>query len=160
MIRRPPRSTLFPYTTLFRSEDACASEDVGRASLRKSSLCCAHVQEIAKPVVIGFQSGIVGTASGFEQRSRGFSLAQASIQIGVCLPNFGRDLIARSVDLTLRLLAVGFRLREPIFSCPAVEHRPIQAKGHAPRQACCLSPRKLLLQPVQRLRGWRSGEIQ
>src|ERR1039458_4315349 len=23
MIRRPPRSTLFPYTTLFRSEDAC-----------------------------------------------------------------------------------------------------------------------------------------
>src|SRR5256885_3634806 len=24
MIRRPPRSTLFPYTTLFRSKDACA----------------------------------------------------------------------------------------------------------------------------------------
>src|SRR2546422_6197776 len=23
MIRRPPRSTLFPYTTLFRSADAC-----------------------------------------------------------------------------------------------------------------------------------------
>src|SRR3712207_7142798 len=23
MIRRPPRSTLFPYTTLFRSDDAC-----------------------------------------------------------------------------------------------------------------------------------------
>src|SRR5256885_7798717 len=30
MIRRPPRSTLFPYTTLFRSE--CA--DDGRASAR------------------------------------------------------------------------------------------------------------------------------
>src|SRR5688572_31551878 len=29
MIRRPPRSTLFPYTTLFRSED----EEVGLASL-------------------------------------------------------------------------------------------------------------------------------
>src|SRR3712207_7441248 len=34
MIRRPPRSTLFPYTTLFRSEDkpcqyahACAEDD-------------------------------------------------------------------------------------------------------------------------------------
>src|SRR3712207_7835737 len=25
MIRRPPRSTLFPYTTLFRSEDGSAS---------------------------------------------------------------------------------------------------------------------------------------
>src|SRR3712207_8125067 len=26
MIRRPPRSTLFPYTTLFRSEDALDNE--------------------------------------------------------------------------------------------------------------------------------------
>src|SRR5258708_40359503 len=148
MIRRPPRSTLFPYTTLFRSEDACASEDVGRASLRKSSLCCAHVQEIAKPVVIGFQSGIVGTASGFEQRSSGFALAQGSIQIGVCRPTFVRDLIARSVDLSLRLMDVGSRLREPIFSCPSIKQSPVQFKGHATRQACRLSPGKLLLQPV------------
>src|SRR3712207_7130883 len=43
MIRRPPRSTLFPYTTLFRSEPPSASpsarEDcrpMARASLR----CC------------------------------------------------------------------------------------------------------------------------
>src|SRR3989441_2723463 len=28
MIRRPPRSTLFPYTTLFRSDDACAGRGV------------------------------------------------------------------------------------------------------------------------------------
>src|SRR5256885_10178509 len=28
MIRRPPRSTLFPYTTLFRSEGAFAAADV------------------------------------------------------------------------------------------------------------------------------------
>src|SRR3712207_8960464 len=28
MIRRPPRSTLFPYTTLFRSEDARVQEGV------------------------------------------------------------------------------------------------------------------------------------
>src|SRR5688572_31687336 len=27
MIRRPPRSTLFPYTTLFRSTFSCASVD-------------------------------------------------------------------------------------------------------------------------------------
>src|SRR5256885_12191758 len=26
MIRRPPRSTLFPYTTLFRSQDAMAAK--------------------------------------------------------------------------------------------------------------------------------------
>src|SRR3712207_6994032 len=30
MIRRPPRSTLFPYTTLFRSEQLDAGDDVAR----------------------------------------------------------------------------------------------------------------------------------
>src|SRR3712207_8464856 len=30
MIRRPPRSTLFPYTTLFRSNDASAAAAVQR----------------------------------------------------------------------------------------------------------------------------------
>src|SRR5256885_8557524 len=32
MIRRPPRSTLFPYTTLFRSVAACGGEKKGDAS--------------------------------------------------------------------------------------------------------------------------------
>src|SRR3712207_6893359 len=31
MIRRPPRSTLFPYTTLFRSSTACSSSRSGTA---------------------------------------------------------------------------------------------------------------------------------
>src|SRR2546427_5321252 len=30
MIRRPPRSTLFPYTTLFRSGPGCASSPPGK----------------------------------------------------------------------------------------------------------------------------------
>src|SRR5690349_23093878 len=35
MIRRPPRSTLFPYTTLFRSRGRCAGEsEPARRSLR------------------------------------------------------------------------------------------------------------------------------
>src|SRR5260221_7640743 len=33
MIRRPPRSTLFPYTTLFRSEDVAA--DLGPRQARR-----------------------------------------------------------------------------------------------------------------------------
>src|SRR2546429_6183135 len=37
MIRRPPRSTLFPYTTLFRSLDAAVSEEVLKA-LRPAEL--------------------------------------------------------------------------------------------------------------------------
>src|SRR5204862_4098692 len=34
MIRRPPRSTLFPYTTLFRSEFRCSADAGGRATQR------------------------------------------------------------------------------------------------------------------------------
>src|SRR5687767_15384407 len=34
MIRRPPRSTLFPYTTLFRSRRGAVHEDHGDASRR------------------------------------------------------------------------------------------------------------------------------
>src|SRR6202021_467607 len=34
MIRRPPRSTLFPYTTLFRSNDTATTKN-GRASCRE-----------------------------------------------------------------------------------------------------------------------------
>src|SRR5258708_25066953 len=30
MIRRPPRSTLFPYTTLFRSQDDGVGDEIGR----------------------------------------------------------------------------------------------------------------------------------
>src|SRR6476620_6086824 len=37
MIRRPPRSTLFPYTTLFRSAKAAAFSDSMRARLSVSS---------------------------------------------------------------------------------------------------------------------------
>src|ERR1035438_9671896 len=35
MIRRPPRSTLFPYTTLFRSEMALPGSASGRVGLRR-----------------------------------------------------------------------------------------------------------------------------
>src|SRR5260370_19953258 len=41
MIRRPPRSTLFPYTTLFRSisarASAAAAEPAGRGPIRTSA---------------------------------------------------------------------------------------------------------------------------
>src|SRR6266496_4596448 len=51
MIRRPPRSTLFPYTTLFRSRrrdqgcDRCGRPDEHRARDRKSTrLNSSHVE--------------------------------------------------------------------------------------------------------------------
>src|SRR5256885_7869144 len=36
MIRRPPRSTLFPYTTLFRSQHRCLVRRVQRAPRRQA----------------------------------------------------------------------------------------------------------------------------
>src|SRR3712207_9062473 len=44
MIRRPPRSTLFPYTTLFRSWAGCKScvnYDILMSKERKNCLCTA-----------------------------------------------------------------------------------------------------------------------
>src|SRR3712207_8836688 len=55
MIRRPPRSTLFPYTTLFRSElvegepraMAPAGFDHGRVALRIGARILEHVDQAA-----------------------------------------------------------------------------------------------------------------
>src|SRR2546430_12836444 len=53
MIRRPPRSTLFPYTTLFRSIDV---ENVAGSCLRQHQSvagCARHdVEECERPVVL------------------------------------------------------------------------------------------------------------
>src|SRR5260370_28997630 len=37
MIRRPPRSTLFPYTTLFRSSPTCHSQSFGPSAIVSGS---------------------------------------------------------------------------------------------------------------------------
>src|SRR5690348_17779507 len=49
MLRRPPRSTLFPYTTLFRSRGAAAAaaRRAGRAPLRGGRRVAARTQGAA-----------------------------------------------------------------------------------------------------------------
>src|SRR5438309_7711794 len=42
MIRRPPRSTLFPYTTLFRSRNRPAHAVVGDVAQRRPGLLQPH----------------------------------------------------------------------------------------------------------------------
>src|SRR2546426_1732248 len=44
MIRRPPRSTLFPYTTLFRSRGQRLDVDTGRRELGQHRLAVAAVR--------------------------------------------------------------------------------------------------------------------
>src|SRR3712207_8002106 len=42
MIRRPPRSTLFPYTTLFRSEQSAVDERLQLSEYRTWEVVSAH----------------------------------------------------------------------------------------------------------------------
>src|SRR5256885_6426457 len=65
MIRRPPRSTLFPYTTLFRSGDALHRADPQRRVSRvitEGDLVgqVAHDDDIAEPGRGGGQQGRSG----------------------------------------------------------------------------------------------------
>src|SRR3712207_9511013 len=48
MIRRPPRSTLFPYTTLFRSPRGRITEIFGPESSGKTTLCQHVLAEAQK----------------------------------------------------------------------------------------------------------------
>src|SRR2546422_5852048 len=53
MIRRPPRSTLFPYTTLFRSgviaRMASVTRSTGRPPLRNASVAARTQYSVATP---------------------------------------------------------------------------------------------------------------
>src|SRR2546427_9109458 len=50
MIRRPPRSTLFPYTTLFRSQPT-RGRDPGRQPGDAAALCAAQRHAAQRPQV-------------------------------------------------------------------------------------------------------------
>src|SRR2546426_5810424 len=49
MIRRPPRSTLFPYTTLFRSLAGALAPNAARAALELAMLDCA-LRRVGRPM--------------------------------------------------------------------------------------------------------------
>src|SRR5438876_7788199 len=55
MIRRPPRSTLFPYTTLFRSSVTCLQP------------CCSSADSLFRPRYVSLRLRL--SRFGFEHRS-------------------------------------------------------------------------------------------
>src|SRR5258707_11680696 len=64
MIRRPPRSTLFPYTTLFRSV-SCEREVVDHAGrngpvVREAIRRCGPILNLAVPKRLGETGGAAG----------------------------------------------------------------------------------------------------
>src|SRR5437660_3122126 len=48
MIRRPPRSTLFPYTTLFRSPESVVLQKMPVRYRDRRMLCCAGDRTVAR----------------------------------------------------------------------------------------------------------------
>src|SRR3712207_8035958 len=62
MIRRPPRSTLFPYTTLFRSPSLCAKES--RLLTELSARFCELGARLRSPSAKRCRSPSVISASG------------------------------------------------------------------------------------------------
>src|SRR5258708_23063268 len=66
MIRRPPRSTLFPYTTLFRSKPEAVIEPVKPDALKPENLV---VVESAKPDDTKYDTPKSGSARSEEHTS-------------------------------------------------------------------------------------------
>src|SRR3712207_8216969 len=65
MIRRPPRSTLFPYTTLFRSTSL--ADDVRGVDVQDADLAGEHHEAVPRdPVPRGSQA--VAVQDGADQR--------------------------------------------------------------------------------------------
>src|SRR3712207_9227427 len=85
MIRRPPRSTLFPYTTLFRSQDRTIDE-IGREEI---------VDAVARAALLGARgnSGVI-----LSQFIRGAAEELASRPGELVDPTLVGSGMARSVD--------------------------------------------------------------
>src|SRR5438128_8383874 len=66
MIRRPPRSTLFPYTTLFRSLIACGTNHEGLGALQDGETVEIEVQhvELHPPDVLDRKSTRLNSSHG------------------------------------------------------------------------------------------------
>src|SRR3712207_7788888 len=82
MIRRPPRSTLFPYTTLFRSEMVIKTVRMGIPVLISRSGFTAWGVELAR------QAGLtlIGRCKGRDRKSTRLNSSHANISYAVfCL---------------------------------------------------------------------------
>src|SRR3712207_8161148 len=87
MIRRPPRSTLFPYTTLFRSFEKLG--DVTRAAIAKSELALCYWREGSYDearIILGEAEEAVSEDDKEDRKSTRLNSSHANISYAVfCL---------------------------------------------------------------------------
>src|SRR2546422_6288118 len=99
MIRRPPRSTLFPYTTLFRSAATVASQLHVRAQEAERQIAGVAQQALRHGAEIARASELLGSLVGhLDQVSKATgTLEQSSREIGKLVDAITR--IASQTDL-------------------------------------------------------------
>src|SRR3712207_8180083 len=93
MIRRPPRSTLFPYTTLFRSVDIAKTYGVTRAlkgvnfEVRRGQVTVLFGENGAgKSTLMKILSGVEQPSAGQDRKSTRLNSSHANISYAVfCL---------------------------------------------------------------------------
>src|SRR5438034_10070809 len=89
MIRRPPRSTLFPYTTLFRSVVAVLlGEKKSPTITERSGNFCAEQATDAR-IAVGLMPAIDFIVAVILEAREG---AELRVQRGRCISPFGEDL--------------------------------------------------------------------
>src|SRR3989442_15561197 len=106
MIRRPPRSTLFPYTTLFRSAFCPGAEDL-RAGFGE-----AAVEDVAN-----YSALIFSAPGGPYERDTQCPCA------GVCQFTASEDALAHGMAGDRRACPMGDARRALLGRGPAVDHR-------------------------------------
>src|SRR2546422_8594535 len=85
MIRRPPRSTLFPYTTLFRSSIATAAVFLWAPTNYKRMLAYSSIEQIGV-VCLGLGFGGLAGVGGADRKSTRLNSSHGYISYAVfCL---------------------------------------------------------------------------
>src|SRR5258708_29282803 len=102
MIRRPPRSTLFPYTTLFRSETGCRSDRGGKQRWFAVECCALEL----RPWSLAVGRWPLATDVDLDRKSTRLNSSHQIISYAVfCLKKktFLPALLHGSLDIDLRV---------------------------------------------------------
>src|SRR2546430_8805913 len=87
MIRRPPRSTLFPYTTLFRSDESAGREPDGALAADRRGPAGERRAHHGRAAVLRLRApGPQGPAAGGDRKSTRLNSSHSQISYAVfCL---------------------------------------------------------------------------
>src|SRR2546430_7347142 len=98
MIRRPPRSTLFPYTTLFRSAFAQAAVDKAGANLHTIDITAQHFRDNIADVIYHLDFPVAGPGS--DRKSTRLNSSHSQISYAVFCLKKKKTMINKNMYIT------------------------------------------------------------